>query len=427
MIAGSSAREIVASVEDAIATGGLAPGSRLPSVRRLAAELSVSPSTVAAAMAELRRRGLVLSRPRSGLQVADRPPLIGGAPAAPVPEGVRDLGTGNPDPAFLPDLRRHLSGLAGRPRLYGEEGVDADLARLASRAFAADGVEADGIGVVNGALDGIERVLGAHLTAGDAVAVEDPGFPGVLDVVRALGLGTIPVALDDRGLHPAALDAALRAGARAVVLSPRGQNPTGAAHDVRRARDLARVLRGHPDALVVEDDHLGPVAGAEYRSLTAGRPSWAVVRSLSKWLGPDLRVAVLAGDPRTLARVEGRQAIGPGWVSTITQRLVASLWADDDVRALGEQAATVYAGRRRALCEALGRPVPPSGLNVWVPVPDEDHAIRSLLAAGFSVASGSRFRLRTSPGVRITSASMRPAEAEAVAAALRPSGRTRAA
>ncbi|MGH2950294.1 MAG: GntR family transcriptional regulator, partial [Solirubrobacteraceae bacterium] len=71
----STAGEIAASAEAAIAAGRLAPGERLPSVRRLAAALEVSPTTVAAALADLRRRGLVTSRPRSGTRVADRPPL----------------------------------------------------------------------------------------------------------------------------------------------------------------------------------------------------------------------------------------------------------------------------------------------------------------------------------------------------------------
>jgi DNA-binding transcriptional MocR family regulator len=186
---------------------------------------------------------------------------------------------------------------------------------------------------------------------------------------------------------------------------------------------------------VIEDDHLGPVAGAAALTLTTGRSRWAHVRSTSKWLGPDLRLAVLVGDEHTIRRVEGRQAVGPGWVSTIVQRAVAALWSDEDVLAGAGQAATIYGGRRRALVEALashgiaatGR----SGLNVWIPVEAEDVAGAGLLAAGWAVAAGSRFRLRSGPGIRITVADLRPGEAERLAAdlaaVLRPAGRTRAA
>src|SRR5215217_3387116 len=96
-ISGSSASEIVASVESSVAGGQLAAGAPLPSVRRLADSLGVSPTTVAAALAELRRRGVVVSRPRSGTRVAERPPLRPARPAWAVPDGARDLVTGSPD------------------------------------------------------------------------------------------------------------------------------------------------------------------------------------------------------------------------------------------------------------------------------------------------------------------------------------------
>jgi DNA-binding transcriptional MocR family regulator len=432
-IRGDTSRAIARSIEEAVGSGALAPGAKLASVRALAAQLDVSPTTVAAAIAELRRRGVVVSRPRSGVRVADRPPLA--TVELPVPAGVRDLANGSPDPAFLPDVHRALRSLSGPPLLYGEAAVAGELRAVAGSALRADGYDATHLGVVNGALDGVERVLGAHLTGGDPVAVEDPGYAGVLDLVRALGLAPLPVAIDDRGMRPEALARALGAGARAVILTPRGQNPTGAALDARRAAELRRVLGRHPDVLLIEDDHLGPVAGAPMLTLSAGRDAWAAIRSTSKWLGPDLRLAVLVGDERTVGRVQGRQAVGPGWVSTLVQRAVATLWADAETASLAAQAATVYAGRRRALEQALAshgiRTATASGLNVWIPVAAEDVVVRGLLSAGWAVTAGSRFRLRTAPAIRATAATLRPEEAVAfagdLAAVLRPAGRTRAA
>ena len=417
-------------------SGALAPGAKLPSVRTLAASLGVSPTTVAGAFAALRRRGVAISRPRSGLRVADRPPLASGLERPPVPAGVRDLSSGNPDPRLLPDALGAFRALDAAPRLYGARAVAPELREVAGRALASDGLDPAHLCVVNGALDGIERVLAVHLSGGDAVAVEDPGFPGVLDLVRPFGLIPIPVPVDERGMRPADLAAALAAGARAVILTPRGQNPTGAALDPARGRELAAVLAGTPDVLLIEDDHLGPVAGAPALTLTAGRERWAAVRSTSKWLGPDLRVAVLVGDVHTVQRVEGRQAVGPGWVSTLAQRAVAHLWGDEDVLAGAAQAATVYAGRRRALVDALAAhgiaAAAASGLNVWVPVEAEDVAGAGLLAAGWAVAAGARFRLRSGPAVRITVSDLRPEEAQRLAAdlaaVLRPAaGRTRVA
>ena len=151
-------------------------------------------------------------------------------------------------------------------------------------------------------------------------------------------------------MRPEALAAALRAGARGAIITPRGHNPLGAAFDAERAATLRALLR---DVFVVEDDHLGPVAGVPWHSVAGASGRWAVVRSVSKWLGPDLRCAILAGDELTLARVEGRLSLGPGWVSGILQRLTARLWADPDVAALVEQAADVYTARRTALVDAL--------------------------------------------------------------------------
>src|SRR3954452_23203158 len=295
-------------------------GEPLPSVRTLARSVGVSPATASSALASLRRRGLVVTWPRSGTVVSERPPLRARGPAA-VPTGARDLASGSPDPALLPDLAAALGRVHPPGWLYAESPVLDELAAAACADLARDGIPASRVAVVNGALDGIERVLAARLMPGDALAIEDPGWPSVFDVARAVGLRLTPVAVDAGGMLPSSLAAAVRGGARGVVLTPRGQNPTGAALDAARASELRAVLADAPGVLVLEDDHLGPAAGAPWHSVGAGRDAWAVVRSTSKWLGPDLRVAVLAGDELTVSRVEGRQSLGPGWGSGLSQAL----------------------------------------------------------------------------------------------------------
>jgi DNA-binding transcriptional MocR family regulator len=419
---GSGAGEIAANLEADIASGALSPGTPVASVRRTAAALGVSSATVAAAMADLRRRGVVVSRPRSGMRVADRPPVRSQFDFAAVPAGTRDLVTGSPDPALLPDLGPALRAIEAPQRLYGAEPVLPELAELAMAAFVADGVPAKRVTAVNGALDAIERVLGAHLSPGDAVAVEDPGWPGVLDLVRALGLRLVPVAVDERGMLPDALAAAR---AHAVVVTPRGHNPCGAAFDAARAKELRRALAD--DVLVIEDDHLGPAAGTPWHTLVAGRERWAVVRSVSKWLGPDLRLAVVTGDETTLARVEGRHALGPGWVSTVVQRLAAAVW-DDPVVA---RAAEAYRERREALARLVDAAPAPSGINLWIPVPDEYAAVRALRDEGYAVAAGTPYRLSPGSAIRVTTATIEPEEAPRLAAAIEravsPPPRTRTA
>jgi DNA-binding transcriptional MocR family regulator len=421
-IQGHTASQVAASVEHAILEGRLAPGALLPPVRALAAALGLSAATVAAAYRTLRIRGLVAGEGRRGTRVVLRPPLPVRRPPM-IGAGARDLAEGNPDPALLPDLRRPLRALPARSALYGDAGVLPALRRLAARQLEHDGIPAASLAILGGAMDAIERVLQAHLRPGDRVAVEDPGYTGVLDLVGALGLVPEPVALDDLGARPGALELALRAGARAAILTPRAQNPTGAAFDEARARQLRALLDRHPDVLLVEDDHAGPVAGTPAFTLAHPRkPMWAAVRSVSKSLGPDLRLAVLAGDGTTVARVEGRQALGAGWVSHLLQGIVARLWADDGIERRLREAADTYARRRRALVDALARHGVPahgrSGLNVWIPVREEAATISAMAAQGWAVRAGEPYRLQSPPAVRITVSTLTAEEAPRVAAAL---------
>jgi DNA-binding transcriptional MocR family regulator len=409
-------------VEAAVRAGAIAPGAALPPVRALAARLGLSAATVAAAYGQLRARGIAAGAGRLGTRVTARPPVLE-APAAPAPHGLRDLASGNPDPLLFPPLRVHLPRIASAARLYGGRADLPELLALAAGEFERDGIPARHLAVVGGALDGVERVLQAHLRPGDAIAVEDPGYTGVMDLVPALGLVPRGVALDDSGPRPDSLEAALKAGARAFVLTPRAQNPTGAALDPPRVRELRRVLDAFPDALVVEDDHAGAVAGARAYTLShADRAHWAVVRSVSKSLGPDLRVALLSADEVTQARVRARHSVGAGWVSHLLQALVARVWADPATPRKLAAAAEAYAARRAALLGALrahGIPATArSGLNVWIPVREEASAVAHMAARGWAIRAGERYRLRSAPAVRVTAAALDPADAPRVAADL---------
>ena len=421
-IRGATATEIAVSIEEAVRDGRVSAGTILPTVRALALGLRVSPTTIAAAYRGLRHRGLLSAEGRRGTRVVGRPPVAAAMARVEVPAHLRNLADGNPDPALLPPLRPAFARLTGPARLYGERQNCDALLKLAARAFAADEIDPRALAITGGALDAVERILQSHLRPGDRVVVEDPGYTAILDLLGALGLLVEPAAVDDAGLLVAPLQRALRRGARAVILTPRAQNPTGACLDVERARTLRKVLSTHPDVLLVEDDHAGPVAGAPLYTLTTERSTWAVVRSVSKWLGPDLRVAVVAGDPTTIARVEGRQQLGAGWVSHILQRVVAELWGDPQITRRLNTAAAAYTARRTALVRALAaRGITghgASGLNVWIPVAEEAAVMSALVGAGFAVRGGERYRLRTPPAIRITVAALKPGEAERVADAI---------
>lgn len=431
-IQGSTAVEIQKSIESAIRRGKLTADDLLPTVRGCAEALGVSPATVSSAYRVLRERGLIVTRGRRGTRISAQPPIL--LPRdIPLPASAMDLAVGNPDPKLLPDLGPALSRIKPRQRLYGEDLKDPGLVRLARRALDRDGIPSADLTVVSGALDGLERVMAAHLRPSDPVIVEDPAFTGTLHLLAALGLVPVPVAIDDFGLIPEALAEALAGGAKALVITPRAQNPTGAALSPERARALRKVLSDHPDVLVMEDDHAGSVSGSKAETLCLGRRRWAVARSYSKALGPDLRVAILAGDPETIARVDGRQQLGIRWVSHVLQQLVAELLSQKGMKQQLSLAARRYRERREALIQALAtRGIPASGrsgLNVWIPVPEEASVVSALRDAGYGVAAGERFRLRAGPAIRVTVATLAPEDAagfaDALAALLGPSQRAR--
>ncbi|MGW2747106.1 aminotransferase class I/II-fold pyridoxal phosphate-dependent enzyme [Streptomyces sp. NPDC001450] len=430
-IQGHGAAEIAASVERAVGAGELEPGQPLPPMRELATRLGVNPNTVAAAYRTLRERGVIETAGRRGSRVRPKPATTGREQIrVAVPEGVRDVADGNPDPALLPHLAEAFAAAAAQgdrePVLYGHDPVEPELARLARAALDADGVPDGPIGVASGSLDAVERVLAAHLKPGDRVAVEDPGWGRVLDLVPALGLRAVPVGVDDEGPRPEDVRRALESGARALIVTDRAQNPTGAALTATRACALRSVLQEYPETLLIEDDHGHGIVDVPLSPLAGVTRHWVFVRSVAKAWGPDLRLAVFTGDAVTVDRVRGRQRLGAGWVSLLVQRAVVRLWNDGAVDT--REVAASYGSRRDALIKALaargvtahGR----SGMNVWVPVPDETGVVARLLHAGWAVSPGARFRLNAPPGIRITISTLTTEEAgplaDAVSAAVGP-------
>lgn len=421
-IRGKTAVKLAESIEDAIRQGKLQPGRKLPTIRELARARRVSPATAASAYHALHLRGVISAQGRRGTWVSHRR-IHGPSCAVAVPHGIRDLSDGNPDASLLPPFGKFLSQIDGSPRLYGEPCTDDALAKLLSDELGQSGVRGGEICMVHGAMDAIERVVVEHLRAGDRVAVEDPGFGNIFDLLMSHGLSLVPIKIDQEGLLPDDLDRACRQGVKALIVTPRAQNPTGAALTEQRAKDLRRVLRRYPDVLLIEDDHAALITDAPLFVLhNDSRRHWVYIRSFAKALNPDLRMAAMIGDERTVRLVQDRMFVGCRWVSHILQRLAHALLSDEQVRAHLRKVTEIYHRRREALrsalaeqgLEMLGR----SGFNGWLPVPAETPVIQGLLQAGWMVAPGERFRINSPPGIRVTTASLPPGDAAELALAL---------
>lgn len=421
---------IAGAFSRAIRAGELAAGDRLPTVRDVAAELGVSPATVSAAWQALRRTGLVVSRGRSGTFVLDTPTpwlsprqrgLVGAGP-----DGLRlDLSRGTPDPTLLPDLGPALHRVSQRAGVlaYQEEPVLPELRELLARSWP---YEAEAITVVDGATDGVSRMLEQVVSYGDRVVLESPGYPPFFDLVEALGAEVVPVSLDGAGVTPDSLRRALAARPVAVVLQPRAHNPTGVSTTVARAEQLVRVLRRSGGDLpwVVEDDHSSGISMAPDVSLGTWLPDRVVhLRSYAKSHGPDLRIAALGGPSAIVDRIVARRMLGPAWTSRMLQTILLDLLTAAQSLDEVAEARRQYMARQRTLVAALGDlgvdVAVPDGINLWLPVRDERAAILHLAAAGIRVASSSPFLAADGePFVRVTSGLVAPGDAREVAAAL---------
>jgi DNA-binding transcriptional MocR family regulator len=451
-LGGAGASEIASGVEAAVTAGLLVPGAALPPVRELAELLGVNPNTVAAAYRMLRDRGTVETRGRAGTRVRERPGTSARQRSYDLPEGVRDLTLGEPSVGLLPELtpprrvdasrywhasaeaplerelRRRLARILGLADEVGVEGAagpateSADAAELAQRAHRTQLIEQASVLPVFGTLDGIDRLLATHTRPGDKVAVEDPAWGNLLDLLASRGLSALPMRVDDEGPDPEDLRAALVAGARAVVVTARAQNPYGAIVSPQRAAALRSVLAVYPEVLTIDDDHGADLTDGTPEVLCGATRQWAYLYSASKAYGPDLRIAALFGDADTVDRVAGQLKHTSRRVPGVIQELWATALAEPKNDAVLAKAKRVYAENRSVLIDELARygieAHGESGLNVWIPVRDEAAAATGLLARGWAVAPGSWFRIRSGQGVRVTVATLRAGEASALAEAV---------
>jgi DNA-binding transcriptional MocR family regulator len=408
-----SPKGIAAAVHRLIRAGKLEKDDRLPTVRELAKELGVSPATVSEAWQALAAVGAIRARGRAGTFVLDtveptRPSRYLGIGGAPLAEGI-NLSTGTPDPALLPPLREALGRVLASSESWTTSYLDDPvLPELEALLRSSWPFEPARLTVVDGALDGLSRVVDQVVRLGDRVVMENPGFPPLIDLLERSGAEIVPVALDDEGILPASLALALMDSPVAVFLQPRAQNPTGINMSLARAQELAGVLRPCR-ALIVEDDHSGDIATGEDVSLGRHLPDRTVhIRSYSKSHGPDLRIAAVGGAADVIDPLVSRRMLGPGWTSRLLQAVLVELLTDPTAVAAVTRARSTYAVRSLAVRAGLaGEGVVSTtgdGINAWVEVVEERAALITLAALGVRVSPGAPFMVTATPSnhVRVT-------------------------
>lgn len=431
--------ELAGRLETMIASGTLRAGERMPSVRHLSRQEGVSPATVVQAYALLENRGAVEVRPRSGHYVRRSRDPMRPRPARAITtsarvsiedevarlyRAIRDptiapLGAAQVAPELLPTerLNRVLASIA---KTAGPAGVSYDpppgcpplrraIARHALLSGAVDdGISADDLVTTTGAMEALHLCLRAVTHEGDTIAVESPGYYGLLQLIGSLGLLAVEIPVNEDGMDLGALEDALRRHRiRAVIASPNFTNPAGSLMPDERKRALVDML-AEREIPLVEDDIFGDLGFDDRRPRAAksfdrhGLVMWC--GSFSKTLAPGYRAGFTAPG-RYRDRVELLKFAHSIASATLPQLAVAAFLEDGGyerhLRAMRRRLSAELVRYRDAIAEHLpeGTRVshPKGGFLLWVELPPGRSG--SELAAraserGISVAPGTIFSAR---------------------------------
>ncbi|MFF1574423.1 PLP-dependent aminotransferase family protein [Leifsonia sp. NPDC058292] len=431
---GDRSDRIYRQVRDVIRGGLLRHGERLPASRDLAAQLSVSRTTVTVAYERLTAEGYLVSRVGAGTFVAApsaRPSSTRArdarSAARPLPRWqsihdplwteplpiAYDFSMGSPDAALFPleswrrlvaaELRGGIRRSAHYQDPAGLERLRVALARHLGVARSVD-ASADDIVITSGAQQAFDLIGRVLLEPGDVVAVEDPGYPPVRQLFESQGVRVAPVPVDDSGLRVDELPA----DARLVYVTPSHQFPLGSVLSLERRSALLEWASSH-DAVVVEDDY-----DSEYRF--ADRPldplqsldsegRVVYVGTFSKTMLPALRLGFLVAPTSLIPALRSAKRLTDWHNDTVAQAAMARFVDTGGFARHVRQATKTYAARQRSIIEQaealLGdtlRVVPSvAGLHLClVPVDsgrafDDDRVAADAAASGVAVQPLGRF------------------------------------
>jgi GntR family transcriptional regulator / MocR family aminotransferase len=411
------------ALREAIRSGRLPAGSTLPPSRALADEVGCSRWVVNQAYAQLAAEGYLAATVGSGTRVcdleqADSPRADGPSSAsrAATPGVFLDLAPGLPDLRAFP-MRRWMTAVrAGAasmaaadlvyPDVVGHPRLRQVLAEYLARVRGAQAEPADLV-ITSGATDAIGllcRTLRMH--GHTSVAVEDPSWHRLRDVLTAAGLGAVPIPVDDQGLRADRLPA--HRDVKAVIVSPAHQFPAGVVLSPRRRAALLEWARG-ADGLIIEDDY-----DAEFRYdrrpvgalQGAGKSSVALIGSVTKTLSPALGIGWMTV-PRSWAPLVRASLTRPSGPPVLDQLAFAAFVQTGSYSRHLRVARTRYRARRDQVVRALAEHLPDgrvqgvaAGLHVLLQLPtgtDAAAVVRQATAAGVRVANLDTYRSRERP------------------------------
>ncbi|RPE03688.1 aminotransferase class I/II-fold pyridoxal phosphate-dependent enzyme [Candidatus Pantoea deserta] len=424
-ITDTSVKGIALAASTLIREGKIAVGMQMPAVRELAEKLGVSPATVSAAWAQLKKRKVLAGKGRGGVWVSGNtvmPRPIRFEKIGNYGDNIRaDLAMASPDPALLPDLQPALQAALKSPHLnsYFREAISAPLLAAIQPRWP---YPAEAFLATDGGFDAMNLVVQTLVSPGDRVVIEDPTATRLLDMLDNVGAEILPLACDSEGPLPAVLAQLLQRSPVMVIYQPRTHSATGNSVSAARQAALATVL-AQSTTLIVEDDGIGDLSSTPAWSLGNAFPERTLhVRSFSKAYGPDLRLAVLSATAEMVKRIQAWRNFGVSWTSRLLQDSVAWLLEDAQTQQKIAAARAVYRQRREKMLAALaarGLTLPlRDGLSLCIPVASEQYAMITLAARGIAVLPGERCRLGPAQFIRVSIACMQDDQLEMIASAL---------
>lgn len=370
------------TLERDIASGVLKPGERLPTHRDMADALGLNVSTITRAYREAERRGMLSGTVGRGTFVAAdavaATSMVSFEPAMP---GMVEMGLISPLTGMDPDISEGFRKIARRKnpasfmRYADPRGLPEH--RQAGALWAGRyGLEAsaEDVIVVAGAQHGLTCCLSGLLRPGDRLATDALTYPGMKTLATMLGIRLVPIAMDDEGMMPDALDAAChRDAVKGVYLMPGVQNPTTASMSDGRRNDIARLANKH-DLLIIEDDAYDLTVPDGVLPVSArARERSVFIAGMSKSLAAGLRVGFIVA-PKPFLKPLAQAVLNTIWMAPPLNAELAAMWIQDGTADRVVERKRAEAARRYMIAcdvlEGLRFRGKPSGFYLWLELPE---------------------------------------------------------
>ncbi len=417
---GEVSSSLVDTLEQAIRSGRLPTGAQLPTHRELSKRLGVAVSTVSRAYAEAAKRGLIdgnvgkgtfvlpakkeddRGANRAGLRPLERLylPLIQQSDAV-------NLSLNEPLVAHSNKLlleaissllsRNNLNDLAHYQPPQGQL-IHREAGALWLKELGLE-VSAEDIYAVSGGQTALMAIFLGLARAGDTVLTEEFTWPGALSVGQLAGIRLVPVAMDRDGIMPEEFEAACAAQRpRFLYTMPTLHNPTTITASLARRQEIIRIARAY-DVMIVEDDAYGFLAEPRVTTYCQlARDITIYLTSLSKSIGPALRVGFMTIPPRLHRQMRAAVRATIAMVSPILLELSTSMIVSGAAAEIARVQTGIARERQALAASILKSPQPPyASLHHWLKLPPEIHSgefAATALANGVAVTPGDAFVVR---------------------------------